>query len=95
MVKEAARLNKLLEVNNQSFDFRPGGLDNAYIYLPLCIRYGVRVVVSSDAHSAFGMGRFDAALRTLEKLEFPDELVVNATKERFEDYLAERSRRVG
>jgi len=95
VVKEAARLNKLLEVNDHSFEFRPGGLENAYIYLPLCIRYGVRIVVSSDAHSAFGMGEFDAALLALGNLDFPSELIVNATKERFEDYLAERSRRVG
>jgi len=94
VVKEAARLNKLLEVNDHSFDFRPGGLENAFIYLPLCVRHGVRVVVSSDAHSAFGMGKFDAALRALGQLEFPAELIVNATKERFEAYLAERSRRV-
>lgn len=95
VVKEAARLNKLLEVNDHSFEFRPGGLENAHVYLPLCIRHGVRVVVSSDAHSAFGMGKFDAALRALEQLNFPAELIVNATKERFEAYLAERSRRVG
>ena len=94
VVREAARLNKLLEVNDHSFEFRPGGLENAHIYLPLCVRHGVRVVVSSDAHSAFGMGKFDAALRALEQLEFPPELIVNATKERFEAYLTERSRRV-
>jgi len=94
VVREAARLNKLLEVNDHSFEFRPGGLENAHIYLPLCVRHGVRVVVSSDAHSAFNMGSFDAALRTLEQLEFPAELIVNATKERFEAYLTERSRRV-
>jgi len=95
VVKEAARLNKLLEVNDHSFEFRPGGMENAHIYLPLCVRYGVRVVVSSDAHSAFGMGKFDVALRALEELNFPEELIVNATKERFEAYLSERSRRVG
>ena len=94
VVREAARLNKLLEVNDHSFEFRPGGLENAHIYLPLCVRHGVRVVVSSDAHSAFNMGSFDAALRALEQLEFPAELIVNATKERFEAYLTERSRRV-
>jgi putative hydrolase len=95
VVKEAARLNKLLEVNDHSFEFRPGGLENAYAFLPLCARYGVRVVVSSDAHSTFGMGKFESALSTLEELSFPEELVVNATKERFEAYLEERSKRVG
>ena len=93
VVKEAARQNKLLEVNDHSFEFREGGIENALVYLPLCIRHGVRIAVSSDAHSAFGMGKFDVALRVLEQLRFPSELIVNATSVRFETYLEERSRR--
>lgn len=93
VVKEAARLNKLMEVNDHSFEYRKGGIEKAMVYLPLCRRYGVRVSVSSDAHSTFGMGKFDVALRVLEQLGFPEELVINATQERFEAYLKERASR--
>jgi len=94
VVKETARLGKLVEVNDHSFEYRKGGIENAGVYLPLCIKHGVRVAVSSDAHSAFGMGRFTAALRVLEQLRFPEELIVNATHARFEAYLEERNRRL-
>ena len=95
IVKEAARHNKLLEVNNHSFEYRKGGIENAYVYLPLCVRYGVRVCVSSDAHSTFGMGHHSTALRVLQEINFPSELIVNLTMERFEGYLQERKIRVG
>ncbi len=94
VVKEAARLGKPMEVNDHSFEYRKGGVENAKVYLALCKRYGVRVVISSDAHSAFGVGRFEAALRVLEKISFPEELIINATSARFEAYLEERQKRM-
>jgi putative hydrolase len=94
VVKEAARHGKLMEVNDHSFEYRKGGVENAKLFLVLCRRHGVRVAVSSDAHSAFGIGRFETALRVLEQIGFPSELVVNATTVRFEAYLEERLKRM-
>jgi len=93
VIKETARLGKLMEVNDHSFQFRKGGAENALKFLPLCKKYGVRVAVSSDAHSAMEMGRYDAALKILELTEFPAELVVNLTRERFDAYIDERKGR--
>lgn len=94
IVKETARLNKLMEVNDHSFLFRKGGAENALKYLELCKRYGVRVAVSSDAHFALEMGKHTTALKVLELAEFPSELVVSLTRERFDAYLDERKRRL-
>jgi len=94
VVKEAAKLGKLLEVNNHSFIHRKGGLANAAVYLPLCRQYGVRMAVSSDAHFAFNIGKNNLALSVLEDLEFPPELVINMTMQRFEGYLEERKKRL-
>lgn len=94
VVKEAARHGKLLEVNSHSFEFRPGGTENAKRYLALCRKHDVRVAVSSDAHFAFDMGKHDVALRLLKEIAFPSELIVNLTIERFEAYLAERKERL-
>jgi putative hydrolase len=94
VVKEAAKLGKLLEVNNHSFIHRKGGLANATVYLPLCRKYGVRMAVSSDAHFAFNMGKNELALSVLEDLKFPPELVINLTMQRFEGYLEERKKRL-
>lgn len=94
VVKAAALHGKLLEVNNHSFVYRPGGAANAGRYLALCRRLCVRVAVSSDAHFAHDMGRHATALRVLEENAFPPELIVNLTQARFEDYLAERRKRL-
>jgi putative hydrolase len=94
VVKEAARLNKLLEVNNHSFSYRKGGIANAGIYLPLCRKYGVRVAVSSDAHFASHIGGHNIADGIIEELAFPHELIVNLTMQRFESYLLERKTRI-
>lgn len=94
VVKEAAKQNKLLEVNNHSFVYRKGGVANAAIYLPLCKKYGVRVAVSSDAHFALNMGKHDLAVSIIKEHGFPEELVVNLTIQRFESYIAERRKRI-
>ena len=94
VVKAAAQYGKLLEVNDHSFDYRPGGVANAERYLALCRRHGVRVAVSSDAHFASHMGQHAAALRVIEQNAFPPELIVNLTMERFEAYLKERKARL-
>lgn len=93
VVKEAARLGKLLEVNDHSIEYRAGGA-NMDKMLRLCKKYGLRIAVSSDAHSAFGIGKFDAAISLLEEKGFPESLIVNLTIERFESYLVERQKRI-
>lgn len=93
VVRETAQLGKLMEVNNHSFDFRHGGAENAMKFLPLCRKHDVRIVVASDAHSAFEIGHFELTLRILELCEFPESLVVNLKRERFEAYLEERASR--
>ncbi len=94
MVRETARLGKLIEVNDHSFAFRKGGAQNALVFLPLCIKYDVRVAVSSDAHFAMEMGKHDAAMKILELASFPSEMIVNRTRDSFEAYLRERQHRL-
>jgi putative hydrolase len=94
IVKETAKLGKLMEANDHSFEFRKGGAENALKYLALCKRFGVRIAISSDAHMAMGMGKHDAALKIVEMAGFPKELIVNLTKPRFEEYLDERKKRL-
>lgn len=92
IVKEAARLGKLMEVNDHSIEYRPGAANMEEI-LRLCKKHALRVAVSSDAHSAFGIGKFDAAINVLERNGFPESLIVNATIDRFESYIEERKKR--
>ncbi len=94
VIRETARLGKLVEINDHSFEYRSGGIEIARVLLDLCSKHGVRVAVSSDAHSAFGIGKFNAAKQQLEINGFPESLIVNLTMERFEGYLDERTKRI-
>lgn len=94
LVSEAAKLNKLLEVNDHSFEYRKGSIPNAEVFLKLCKKHGVRVAVSSDAHSAFGIGLHGTAIKVMEENDFPEELIINLTMERFDAYIDERRQRL-
>ena len=94
VVKEAGRLGKLIEINNNSLLIRKGSRERVEEVAKLCALHGVRVCVSSDAHFDDMVGSVTPALELLGKIGFPDELVVNRTLEAFEGYLAERMRRM-
>ncbi len=44
-------------------------------------------VVNSDAHFEAQVGNFSHALRMLEEIDFPEELILNASEKRLNDYL--------
>lgn len=93
-VKAARRMNKLIEINNHSFRFRPGSECNCNEIIRYCIKYDVRITVSSDSHFCMGVGAFDHALEELHNNNFPQELIVNRTRESMEQYLKERQIRL-
>jgi putative hydrolase len=95
VVAAAAKYHKLIEINNHSFTVRAGSADNCRKFAVKCKEYGVRVVCGSDAHMSFEIGEFDYVYRLLEEVDMPKELILNASVERFEAYLAERKLRIG
>ena len=74
---------KIVEINAHSFDVRPGSRENCRAIASLCAEFGVRVVVSSDAHHSSSVGDVGAAVRLLEEIGFPEELILNADSARF------------
>ena len=94
VVKEAARLNKLIEVNSHSFEVRAGCEANCRQFAQMCKKYGVRISLASDAHACFQVGEFSNAEALLKEVEFPRELIVSRSLESFEAYLAERKARI-
>lgn len=86
VVAECARQKKLIEINSNSFTVRPGSDQNCRTVAKLCRQYQVPVIVSSDAHSCYSVGNHEAALKMLEEIQFPKELVVNSSLERLEHY---------
>ena len=56
---------------------RQNAVENDTVVLNLCKKYHVPVVMDSDAHFDLLIGEFDLARDLLEKLDFPEELVLN------------------
>jgi putative hydrolase len=95
LAKEAARLGKLLELNNNSLTpHRPNSKPSLIEYIKACAKYGVGVCVASDAHFCAMIGNAKPLFQLLVEMKFPLELVVNLTRERFETYLQQRQLRL-
>ncbi len=82
VVRACGRAGTCIEINNGSFRVRPGSEPNCRTLAALCARYGVPVVVSSDAHCPWDVGVVDQALALLGSVGFPPELVLNADADR-------------
>lgn len=87
VLPEFARNGKLVELNESSFVSRRSFVPNCIRIVKLCKKLGVPIIVNSDAHFSTQVGRFPNTLRLLEEIDFPEELVVNSSVERFREYL--------
>ena len=56
--------------------------------LEKCREYEVPVIMGSDSHADFQIGVFDDAINLIEEIDFPRELIVNDSVEKFKYYLA-------
>ena len=63
--------HKLVEINNHSFQVRPDNIPNCRKIALACKKYGVPIVVDSDAHFETEVGCFDQALAMLRGNRFP------------------------
>ena len=73
----------LIELNNSSFNprgFRINAYENDKTILELCAKYGVSIILGSDAHREEDVGDFSRAEEILKETGFPEELVVNRSR---------------
>ncbi len=87
VIPEFGKEGKLVEINNHSFFFRKTSIENCIKIAKTCKKFSVPVIVNSDAHFCESVGNFDNAIKMLEEIDFPEELVVNSSIERFNNYL--------
>ena len=90
VVQAAKDYGKVLELNNHSLDpagCRENAWENDRKMLKLCKEYQVPIVVDSDAHFDELIGRFEYAVRLLNEMDFPKELVLNLSYELVCQYL--------
>ena len=53
----------------------------------LCKKYRVSVIINSDSHFCTQIGNVDLALSMLREIDFPEDLIINADKDRFKEYI--------
>ncbi len=90
IVEEAKKRAILLEVNNSSLkpgSFRGDPVERYIEMLNLCREYEQPVVLDSDAHIDLSVGEHNYAVKLLEEINFPEELVVNTSVEKVKKYL--------
>ena len=82
----AKETGTLLEINNASLTpggFREGSRENIKKILLMSMEEGQPVVLGSDAHFYRNVGDFSYAEDLLKELQFPEELILNNTPEKF------------
>ena len=70
----------VLELNNSSLisgSTRQDGAKNAFRLLKACKEYNAFVILGSDAHIWYDVGRFDEAFTLIDEVGFPKHLVLN------------------
>ena len=90
LVQGAKEYGVALEVNNSSLSpisFRPGCLENYRRMLPLCMEYGVPVIVDSDAHDPDAVGDFSLAINLLDEVGFDQDLILNTDVQKVKQFL--------
>lgn len=80
VTKAFAKNNKVVELNGNSFQVRKDGIPNMRALLKACLKNGCRIALDTDAHSLRQLQENMAALFALvEEIDFPQELIVNAS----------------
>lgn len=78
MIKETKAQDALIELNNASFNtmgFRIQAYENDIQILKLCVKYGVEIMLGSDAHREEDVGDFTRTEKILKEVNFPEVLM--------------------
>jgi putative hydrolase len=90
IVQSAKEHDVLLELNNSSLlptSFRAGARENDITLLNTCKKYGASIILGSDAHISHLIKRFDEVNILLKETDFPEELIVNTSKDKFIEFI--------
>lgn len=90
VLKAFKEYGKIVEVNNATLCGPESARSRCAQILKLCKQLEIPVVVNSDAHFAGNVGGFAQAIQLLEELEFPQQQIINADAERFEQVVAQK-----
>lgn len=95
LIQAAKEYHVALEVNNSSLIKAASRLncyENYHTMLSLCSRYGVNVVIDSDAHDPWYVGKFQKAMELIAREGFDESLILNTSEEKVFSFLGCRKR---
>ncbi len=92
VIPEFGKNGKLVELNESTFRGRKTSVPNCAKIIRLCKKHSVPIIVNTDSHFSGQIGCFENSLKLLKELEFPEELIVNSSIERFQAYLKQHTR---
>ncbi len=85
-VRAFKEYDKIVEVNESTLLWKNS--ESGYReLLPVCKKYGVRLIVNSDAHFYASVGKAERSLALLKELSYPEELIVNLDREKMLHYI--------
>ncbi len=92
IIKKAKEKNIIIEINNGSFHSRKGSEENCKELIKLCIKYGVKLTISSDAHFSSQVGEFEKSIKMIDSLNVPQDLILNINRNRIIDHLIKKGK---
>lgn len=84
LVRAAKAEGVALEVNNSSIapgSARVGAAQNIVTLLEYCMKHQQPILLGTDSHISYSIGKFDQALEIVNKVRFPEELILNNNPE--------------
>lgn len=90
MVLKAKETKTLIEINNSSLNplgTRENTDYNSEIVLKLCKKHEVPIILGSDAHISYDVGNFSRCLELINKVKFPETLIINNDIEQLMTYI--------
>lgn len=91
VIDAAKEYNKVIEINENTFNIRTDNVPTCRKIALECAKKGVKISVDSDAHFYTHIGKFDKAIALLEEISFPEELIVNSEWTKLESHLNSRA----
>ncbi len=88
LVRAAKEEHVALEVNNSSLHpqaARKGGRENIIALLDTCMKYQAPILLGTDSHICYTVGKFDEALDVIKEVGFPEELILNTRLDRLSE----------
>lgn len=94
VVQAAKYYDKLIELNNSSVKkgtVREGSRENCLEIAKLAKKYDLTVVIGSDSHISFDVGKVEYALELAAKAGLEEKNILNCSLKRIEEFLAGRN----